>query len=153
MHKSNLLSLSHNALTAYTELCKPVCRELGIPQTAYDILMFLADHPAYDTAKEITNHGGIKKNLVSMHVEKLVNHGYLRRESIPEDRRQVKLIITEKAAPLIDKGHRAQKYYFDFLTKGLTEEELAIYKKCMTSMAGNIEELLVLLKDEKEILE
>ena len=28
---------------AYNAVCKPLCRELNIPQTAFDILMFLAD--------------------------------------------------------------------------------------------------------------
>lgn len=31
--------------TAYNAVCKPLCRELNIPQTAFDILMFLANNP------------------------------------------------------------------------------------------------------------
>ena len=30
---------------AYDAICKPLCRELGLPQTAFDILMFLATIP------------------------------------------------------------------------------------------------------------
>ena len=150
MQESNILTISHNALATYSELCKPVCKELKIPQTAFDILMFLADHPDYDTATEITHHFGIKKNLISMHVDKLVQGGYLTRESIPGNRRSVRLVVTDKAKPLIEKGHRASCYYHDYLIKGLSTEEIKIYRKCMSTMASNIEELADILKKEKE---
>lgn len=38
---------------AYNAVCKPLCRELNIPQTAFDILMFLANNPDYSTAGDI----------------------------------------------------------------------------------------------------
>ena len=31
---------------AYAALCKPLCQKLHLPQTAFDILMFLANNPA-----------------------------------------------------------------------------------------------------------
>ena len=36
---------------AYSETCKPLCHELNIPQTAFDILLFLANNPEYKTAR------------------------------------------------------------------------------------------------------
>lgn len=30
---------------AYESMCKPLCHELKLPQTAFDILMFLANNP------------------------------------------------------------------------------------------------------------
>ena len=41
--------------TAYNAVCNPLCRELNIPQTAFDILMFLANNPDYSTAGDIVN--------------------------------------------------------------------------------------------------
>ena len=38
---------------AYAAACKPLCQELKLPQTAFDILMFLANNPAYQTAADI----------------------------------------------------------------------------------------------------
>ena len=32
---------------AYAALCKPLCQKLHLPQTAFDILMFLANNPGY----------------------------------------------------------------------------------------------------------
>lgn len=141
MKQKNIVTLSHSALSLYANVCKPVCKELGIPQTAFDILMFLTNNPQFSTARDITQYSGIKKNLVSMHVEKLVNQGYIERQTVPGDRRQVKLVVTDKAFSVVDKGLRVQKYYYDFLTKGLSEEELNVYKKCMETMLDNVEEL------------
>ena len=31
---------------AYGAVCKPLCRELGLTQTAFDILLFLANNPS-----------------------------------------------------------------------------------------------------------
>ena len=58
---------------AYSETCKPLCHELNIPQTAFDILLFLANNPEYKTARDIVEIRKIKANLVSVNVDKLVN--------------------------------------------------------------------------------
>ena len=99
---NRLLFMIHNSLELYENLCQPVCKECGIPQTAFDIVMFLANNPEYYTAKDICKIRGIKPNLVSFHVEKLVQEEYLIREAIPGDRRQVKLILTEKTDVIVE---------------------------------------------------
>ena len=38
---------------AYKSMCKPLCHELKLPQTAFDILMFLANNPEFKTARDI----------------------------------------------------------------------------------------------------
>ena len=36
---------------AYSAVCKPLCQKLHLPQTAFDILMFLTNTPNYTTAR------------------------------------------------------------------------------------------------------
>ena len=57
---------------AYNAVCKPLCQELKLPQTAFDILMFLANNPDRRTASDIVEFRHIKANLVSMNVDRLV---------------------------------------------------------------------------------
>ena len=38
---------------AYNSVCKPLLHKFNLPQTAYDILMFLAKNPEYTTARDI----------------------------------------------------------------------------------------------------
>ena len=67
----------HKLLEFYNQLCSPLCQQTGIPQTSMDILMFLKNNPQYKNATDIVKFRGIKANLVSVHVERLVQEGYL----------------------------------------------------------------------------
>ena len=67
--------LFQKLLRCYDETCKVFCREQGIPQTSFDILMFLANNPAYKTARDIVEVRGLKANLVSIHIDRLEQEG------------------------------------------------------------------------------
>ena len=41
------IEFAHKMSLAYSATCKTLCRELKLPQTAFDILMFLANNPDY----------------------------------------------------------------------------------------------------------
>lgn len=43
------MEFANKTALAYSTVCKPLCQELGLPQTAFDILLFLANNPAYKT--------------------------------------------------------------------------------------------------------
>ena len=63
-------------LEVYNDACKPLCKKLKLPQTAFDILMFLGNNLQYQTARDIVKVRNIKANLVSINVDKLVKEGY-----------------------------------------------------------------------------
>ena len=72
----------------YSAVCKPLCQKLHLPQTAFDILMILANNPNYTTARDIVEVRHIKANLVSVNVDKLVQEGFLERRAVLGDRRK-----------------------------------------------------------------
>ena len=137
---NRLLFMIHNSLELYENLCQPVCKECGIPQTAFDIVMFLANNPEYYTAKDICKIRGIKPNLVSFHVEKLVQEEYLIREAIPGDRRQVKLILTEKTDVIVEKGRTVQQHYREILTDQISDSDMEVFQRCLDTVRQNIED-------------
>lgn len=98
---------------AYSAVCRPLCHELNLPQTAFDILMFLANNPEYTTARDIVEVRKIKANLVSINVDKLVSEGYLRREVDTADRRKTHLLCTDKAGAVIEQGRTLQNRFMD----------------------------------------
>lgn len=100
---------------AYSAVCKPFCKKLDLPQTAFDILMFLGNNPAYKTASDIVEIRYIKANLVSIHVERLVHEGYLIRQPVKGDRRKVELLCTDKAQSVIEKGRQIQNSFIEKL--------------------------------------
>ena len=102
------IEISFKTAQAYSAMCKPLCQELGLSQTALDILLFLANNPDYKTARDIVEVRHIKANLVSMNVDKLVQEGFLERRPVPGDRRKTELACTEKAQSIIEQGRRMQ---------------------------------------------
>ena len=137
---NQLLFMVHNSLELYESLCQPVCREWNLPQTALDILLFLANNPGYDTARDICRIRGIKANLVSFHVEKLVQAGYLQREAVPGDRRRVKLLLTEKSRNVVKQGRAVQQSYREILTAHIAPSDMEAFGRCMDTMRQNIED-------------
>ena len=51
--KNPSMEFANKTALAYSAVCKPLCQELGLPQTAFDILLFLANNPTYKTASDI----------------------------------------------------------------------------------------------------
>ena len=127
---------------AYRQVCRPLCRELGLPQTAFDILMFLGNNPAYKTARDIVEMRRIKANLVSVHVDRLVREGYLERQQVPGDRRKTLLLCTDKAQPVIAKGQLLQEDFFEKLLDGMDEEERNAFSAALHRIGENLDAIL-----------
>lgn len=127
---------------AYHQQCKGICDEFHLKQTGFDILMFLGNNPQYKHAKDIVEIRKIKANLVSIHIDKLVEEGYLSRVSVPGDRRKVELVLNEKAKEVIEKGKVFQKYFFASLFLDIDEKNRKIFKETLELMEKNIDNLL-----------
>lgn len=139
---SDYLTTAKNTMDAYNRMCEPVLRKHDIPQVSFDILMFLHNNPEFSTAQEISDIRNIKKNLVSVHVEKLVQAGLLKRGTVQGDRRKVALSCTEKAKPIVDDGVKVQREFFKKLFDGVTGEEWEAYKRINETMSRNIKRIV-----------
>ena len=142
MRISDYLSMTKDTMSAYSRMCAPFLLQYDIPQVSFDILMFLENNPEFCTAQEICRVRGIKKNLVSVHVEKLVQAGLLQRGAVSGDRRKISLAVTEKASPIIKAGLAAQQKFYERLTAGISEEDWAAYKRMNALLAKNVREIL-----------
>ena len=99
---------------AYNKTCKELCHELNLPQTALDILMFLANNPEYKTARDIVEVRKIKANLVSVHVDRLV----------------------------IEKGGQLQEAFKEQLFSGMDEKMQRQMEEMVRRMEQNLDEIL-----------
>ena len=124
------LEFARKTALAYNVICKPLCRELGVTQTAFDILMI--------------RH--IKANLGSVNVDRLVQEGYLVRKPVKGDRRKMELYCTEKAETIIGKGRKLQDDFSEGLLCGLEEETRETFFEAIKQMDKNLD---VILKEEK----
>ena len=131
------MAVLHGIMQAYADWCRPLCRELGMPQMAFDILMFLSLNPELCTARDINRHQGFKENVLSVNVNKLVSEGYLERRTVEGDRRKVRLILTDKAKPIVARGKQAREEFDLLIREGITREELATFAKCLRIAGEN----------------
>ena len=127
---------------AYSVMCKPLCQKIKLPQTAFDILMFLSNNPQYKTARDIVEVRKIKANLVSINVDKLVKEGYLERREVTGDRRKTELVCTSKADFIIEKGRLVQKTFKDTLFNNMDDSMKEILFKGIEIMEDNLDRIL-----------
>ena len=127
---------------AYSVMCKPLCQEMKLPQTAFDILMFLSNNPQYKTARDIVEVRKIKANLVSINVDKLVKEGYLERREVAGDRRKTELMCTSQADSIIEKGRLVQEDFKDTLFNNMDGSMKEILFKGMEIMEDNLDRIL-----------
>lgn len=139
---SDILELAECSMQAYEKVCHPLCQELGMAQTAFDILMFLANNPQYQTARDIVSVRRLKANLVSFHVEKLVQEGFLIRNNVQGDRRKIALVCTGKAQPVIERGRKVQKLFQEKMTQGISREMLETMRQMTAITKKNVENIL-----------
>ena len=141
MENKRSIKFAHDLIETYSERCKPLCREIQMPQTAFDILMFLANNPEYNTARDIVEIRGLKANLVSINIEKLVKEAFLERMPDEKDRRKNVLICTENAKPIIEKGRQLQIGFFGNLFDGIDEESRRQFFGVIEKLRTNLDNI------------
>ena len=136
------VELTKKFMAAYKAAQKKVCKAWNVPEVSLDILLFLANNPAYTTARDIVEVRSIKANLVSQHVDRMVREGYLCRKEVQGDRRKRDLSLTEKAMPIVEAGRRMQTDFFETLFYGVSEGEKQAFFETMDRMSRNMDKIL-----------
>ncbi|WP_052084514.1 MarR family winged helix-turn-helix transcriptional regulator [Oscillibacter sp. ER4] len=141
MRGATLFSHANKMTKAYHVMLTPLCKEAGLPPLALDILLFLANNPEHNTAKDICRLRGHKPGIVSVHVERLVNDGLLERREMPGDRRQTRLVCTEKAQDIITRGRDIQWQFGLRLMEGISKEDHETMHRCFERIDVNLDEI------------
>ena len=104
--------------------------------------MFLANNPDCTTARDIVEIRKIKANLVSVHVDRLVQEGYLERCAVEGDRRKTRLLCTEKAQPVIRRGREVQNAFFARLLDHTDEAAREVFFRTMETIGRNLDQII-----------
>jgi len=113
----------------------------GLGATELDVLLFLANNPGYDTARDISEMRSLVKSQVSRAVETLARRGLLLRTPDGGDRRIVHLSVTEAGLPAVREGQALQEKAALALTDGLGDAELKQLGDLLGTVFGNAEKL------------
>ena len=126
----------------YSALFSPLLERCGLTQLEADILMFLANNPEYDTARDIVEKRRLAKSHVSVGVDALAERGLLERRRQEGNRKTIHLRLTGEAAPIVEDGRAAQKQYGKLLFAGFTAEDFRLLTALMDRVAGNVDAAL-----------
>ena len=138
MNPIDFISTSTKAMKAYESFCQPLCKKFQLSQTSFDVLMFLANNPESNTARDICEIRGIRSGMASVAVDFLVKNGYLIRQADPDYRRIWRLLITEKSTEIILTGKQIQQEFGNQLTEGISEKDLKVYMEIAEKFKENI---------------
>ena len=117
---SQVYTYSRRILDAYAAVMQPLSAELDMAQNAVDILLFLANNPGLDTARDICTYRKLKPGIVSFHVDNLVREGYLLRTRDPG---------------------ALQEQFIAQMSAGLAPDALETFQQCLTAFAQNLDRM------------
>ena len=119
----------------------PIARRYGLSMREINVVLFLANNPGYDTARDITEYRGISKSQVSQAVEVLAERSYLTRRADPDDRRLLHLSLTEEGRALAAQCQALQAQCAQDLLAGMPEDQVRQLQELWEMVMANGERL------------
>lgn len=102
---------------------RDILKDFDITTPQFLALQVLRDHPGI-TMGELCDKLFLAYSTATDLVDRMENHGYVTRQRDPEDRRVIRLFITEKGEFIIGEVITARRRYVDQILKELSEEEI-----------------------------
>ncbi len=122
----------------YDRRMAPVSSSFHLTAMELSILLFLANNPDYDTAKEIVEKRHLTKSHVSISVRALEEKGLIRREHRNGDNRTVHLVLLHSADEIVRTGQKAQADFLSAVTAGLSVTDIERFHTYIGRMNENV---------------
>jgi DNA-binding MarR family transcriptional regulator len=106
-----------------------------------EVLFYLSKCGSEDTPTDITHRLNLNRGHVSQAIDSLLQKDLIEATPDVQDRRCMHYTITAKADSIIDEIARAKKEMDKKLFRGITKEEIEIYKKITEKMLKNIRDI------------
>ena len=119
----------------------PLSQAHGLSMREINVLLFLANNPGYDTARDITEYRGISKSQVSQAVDFLVELEYLTRTPDADDRRLLHLSMTGEGRKVAAQAQAIQAQCGQDLLSGMTEDQVRQLQELWDMVMANGERL------------
>ena len=122
----------------HQQLLSGICVRHGLTMMQANIISFLHNNPARDTASDICELRMFFKAVVSRTVEEMISLKLLERHGDTKDRRKVHLTLTKKAEPVTDDIAVLNERFVDFLFGGFSVEDMASFDRLHRRIADNV---------------
>ena len=118
-------------------------RNLNLSKIQVEILLFIKENPETNL-KEINNYFKFNKATITKIVKHLVSEGYVEFFINSMDKREKRLIITEKSKSLLPEIKKVFDVWEEIILKDISEEDIEITRNVMAQMVKNMS----LIKEE-----
>ena len=133
----------HKTITRYYEMkVSGVCEKYQLRQLEYDILMFIYNNPAYNTAADIVRIRKSTKSHVSTSLKVLEDRGFIERRVDKDNKKHVTIHLLQLANEVIEDGIWVQKEFAQDMFEGLTEEEILKFMSVFQKVYDNAERMI-----------
>ena len=127
---------------AFAKMHRPLLDQCHLCMNALMMLEVLDENSRCCTPKELGHVLGLKSNVIYLHLNQLVEEGYLDRHTEETDHRKITLTCTRKAKTLLKKAYEVRNNYGQKMLAGISQEELAIYHQVIRKIEENIDSYL-----------
>ena len=133
----------HKTITRYYEMkVSGVCEKYQLRQLEYDILMFIYNNPAYNTAADIVRIRKSTKSHVSTSLKVLEDRGFIERRIDKDNKKHVTIHLPQLANEVIEDGIWAQKEFAQDMFDGLSEKEIRSFMNVFQKVYDNAERMI-----------
>ena len=117
----------------YDQSLEPVCKKYQLTRMELDILLFLANNPGYDTAKDIIERRRLTKSHVSMSLKDLERRDLVQKEYYPGNQKTAHLKLSSASV---------QKKFFQTVFRDFNPEDLSRMEGYFERMRKNMQNAL-----------
>lgn len=121
----------------YAISLEPVYKQYDLTKMELDILLFLANNPEYDSAKDIIERRQLAKSHVSTSIKSLIEKEYLKPAYLHNNKKTVHLILLDSSIEIIKAGQLAQKKFIETIFKDFTKTEKQIIINSFSKISQN----------------
>ena len=138
METMELLATAQRLRRRYQRQCQQIADVHGMHRIELEILLFLANNPACDTARDIVALRNLTKSHVSQGVSALLARGYLDAAPDVTDKRCMRLSVTAAAGGVVVEGQRMQRAFFEALFVDFSPPERAQFAQMLRRVAQRV---------------
>lgn len=128
--------------SAYDQALDPVAQRWALTRMELDLLLFLANNPARNTAAEAVRLRQWTKSHVSSAVHSLRDKGLLSAVHPEGNRKTLRLTPLPAAGEVIRAGQEAQRAFFHSMRRGFTPEEERVLDVISEKIARNLRDAM-----------
>lgn len=126
----------------YAISLEPVYKKYDLTKMELDILLFLANNPEYDSAKDIIERRQLAKSHVSTSIRSLIEKEYLKPTYLQNNKKTVHLILLDSSIEIIKDGQLAQKKFIETIFEDFTKTEKQILINSFAKISRNAKKTL-----------